>query len=97
MLELDAEGKHSAFYRVLGEHGKLCEYILAPEQLQSMRKMEYEGKFIPYKADLFAIGMVMLELLTLDSARFYYNDQRMEVMLSKALFSLEIYSNRYSQ
>lgn len=43
------------------------------------------------------MGMVMLELITLDSARFYYNEQRMEVMLNKALFSLEIYNGRYSK
>lgn len=39
LLDIDPEGRHGAFYRVLGEHGKLLEYILAPEQLAAVRKM----------------------------------------------------------
>jgi hypothetical protein len=41
--------------------------------------------------------MVMLELVTLDSARFYYNEQRMELMLSKALFALDLHKAAYSE
>lgn len=97
LLDLDAENKHSAYYRVLAESNKLTEYNLAPEQLVSMRKLEYETQYNIYKADLFAVGMIMLELITLDLAKFYYNESRMEVMINKAIFSLEIYNARYSQ
>jgi hypothetical protein len=60
-------------------------------------KLEYETKYNIYKADLFAVGMIALELITLDSAQFYYNKSRMEVMTNKVVFSFEIYSNRYSR
>ena len=43
------------------------------------------------------MGMVMLELITLDSAKFYYNYQRMEIMLSKALFALDLHRGTYSE
>ena len=66
----------------------MTEYILAPEQLASVKKLEYETKYNIYKADLFAVGMIMLELITLDLAKFYYNESRMEVMINKAIFSL---------
>ena len=35
--------------------------------------MEYEVRYDPFKADLFAIAMVILELITLDKPKFYYN------------------------
>jgi len=41
--------------------------------------------------------MVMLELISLDWARFYYNEENGEVMINKALFSLEIYQGKYSK
>jgi serine/threonine protein kinase len=94
---MDDQNRHSAYYRVLGEHSRMAEYILAPEQLTALQKMNYEPRYSHSKADLFAVGMVMLELITLDSARFYFNDQKMEVMLNKALFSLDIHSAKYSK
>jgi hypothetical protein len=39
LLDIDAENKHSCYYKVLSESNKLPEYILAPEQLNSMKKM----------------------------------------------------------
>jgi hypothetical protein len=59
--------------------------------------LEYEMKYNIYKADPFAVVMIALELITLDSAQFYYNESMMEVMTNKAVFSLEIYNNRYSR
>jgi hypothetical protein len=41
LLDMDPEGRHGAFHRVLAEQAKLPEYILSPEQLSSIRKMEY--------------------------------------------------------
>lgn len=41
--------------------------------------------------------MVMLQLISLDWAKFYYNEERNEVMINKALFSLEIYQGKYSK
>ena len=35
--------------------------------------MEYDIKYDVYKADIFAIGMIVLELITLDKSKFYYN------------------------
>lgn len=39
----------------------------------------------------------MLEMISLDWARFYYNEEQGEVMINKVLFSLEIYQGKYSK
>lgn len=30
LLEIDPQNRHTAYYRVLGEHAKMIEYILSP-------------------------------------------------------------------
>ena len=39
---------------------KMREYLLAPEQLASLAKLAMDTKFDQYKADLFAIGLVLI-------------------------------------
>jgi len=56
-----------------------------------------ETKFDQYKADVFAIGLILVELITLDQAKFYYNYDQLEVMIGKILFILDSYAERYSQ
>lgn len=46
--------------------------ILSPEQLQFIQRLEYEPQMDIYKAEVFAIGMIILELMTLDKIKFYY-------------------------
>lgn len=55
-----------------------------------------ETKFDQYKADIFAIGLILVELITLDQAKFYYNYDHFEVMIGKILFILDSYAERYS-
>ena len=70
---------------------------MAPEQLQSLKKLELETKFDQHKADLFAIGLLVVELITLDRASNYYNYDLLEVMTGKICFVLDTYaSKKYS-
>lgn len=46
---------------------------MAPEQLASLNKLEMETRFDQYKADLFAIGLILVELITLDHANYYFD------------------------
>lgn len=39
-----------------------------------MSKLEYEPQIDIYKCDVFAIGMIILELMSLDKTKFYYNE-----------------------
>lgn len=56
--------------------GELDKFLLAPEQLDCMARGHDEIKFNVYTADMFSIGMMMLELIFLDDAKFYYNYER---------------------
>jgi hypothetical protein len=38
--------------------------------------MDYDVRYDIFKADVFAIGMVILELITLDKPKFYYNEEK---------------------
>lgn len=97
LLDMDSQNKHSSYYKALAESSRLTQFILSPEQLLSMKRLEYQTKYNAYKSDLFAVGMVMLQLVTLDFAKFYYNESKLQIMINKAIFSLQIYSNKYSK
>lgn len=53
--------------------------MLAPEQLECLNNMDYDGKFDMFKSDVFAIGMIVLELITFDQVKFYYNESKTEL------------------
>ena len=70
--------------------------MLAPEQLASLKNLDHETRFDQFKADLFAIGLIIVELITLDHAKFYYNYEAMEFKSDKIQFILDnIPANRY--
>jgi hypothetical protein len=58
---------------VAAERSQIDNYILSPEQLYYINQLEYDIKYDVYKADVFAIAMIVLELITLDKSKFYYN------------------------
>ena len=60
LLSIEEENRHSCYYTVLSEMERLKEYLLAPEQLASLARLEMDTKFDQYKADLFAIGLVLV-------------------------------------
>lgn len=60
LLGVEEENRHSCYYTVLTEMEKMREYLLAPEQLASLAKLAMDTKFDQYKADLFAIGLVLI-------------------------------------
>lgn len=63
-----------------------------------MQRLELHTKFDQFKADMFAIGLVMVELITLDNAKFYYNYQTLEFKADKIHFLLDnLAGNRYSE
>lgn len=70
---MEEDNRHSCYYKVCSERSQLDHYILSPEQLHFINQFDYDIKYDVYKADVFAIAMVMLELITLDKAKFYYN------------------------
>ena len=62
--------------------------MLSPEQLQALHQMDHEPKYDQFKAEVFAIGMVILELITLDKTKFYYNETRTELKIERISFDL---------
>lgn len=52
------------------------EYILSPEQLYHISRMTYTPEYDIYKSDVFAIGLVIFELITQDNIKFYYSESR---------------------
>lgn len=58
--------------------------------------MEYEIKYDVFKADVFAIGMIILELLTLDKPKFYYNEQKTELKIDRISFDISSMAKNYS-
>lgn len=96
LLEIEEENRHSCYYKVLAEKHLIDEYILAPEQLKYLNNLEYEIKYDPFKADLFSIGMVILELITLDKPKFYYNEEKTELKIERISFDISSMSKQYS-
>lgn len=43
------------------------------------------------------MAMVMLELITLDKTKFYYNDTRTELKIGKIEFNISTFSKYYSE
>ena len=70
--------------------------ILSPEQLTYLHKLEYKPKGDIFKAEIFAIGMVILELLTLDKTKFYYNEDKCSLKMGRISFALSSLSSEYS-
>lgn len=60
LLEVEQENMHSCYYKALSDRTITDTFILAPEQLYYLSNMEYEIRYDPFKADLFAIAMVIL-------------------------------------
>lgn len=50
-----------------------------------------------YKADLFAIAMIILELITLDHPKFYYNEDKSELKIDRINFDLDTVSKYHSE
>ena len=48
--------------------------------------MESEPNIDFFKADVFRIGMVIIEMLTLDHIKFYYNDERNAYKMGRISF-----------
>lgn len=97
LLEVEEDNKHGAYYKALAERDKIEEHVFAPEQLTAMNNLEYETKYDLYKADLFSVGMVLLELITLDKTKFYYNDTRTELKMGRIEFDLSTLTSHISQ
>lgn len=58
--------------------------------------MDYEIKYDIYKADIFAIAMIILELITLDKSKFYYNETKTELKIGRIEFDISTVSQFYS-
>ena len=58
--------------------------------------MEYEVKYDPFKADLFAIAMIILELITLDKPKYYYSEDKSELKMDRIAFDLSSMGQNYS-
>ena len=93
LLDVEKDNKHIAYYKALTDKSTIDELILAPEQLAYISKMEYEPPIDIYKADVFAIAMIILELITLDRAKFYYNEDKTGVKMGRISFNLSSFSS----
>jgi hypothetical protein len=49
-----------------------------------------------YKSDVFAIGMIILELMTLDKIKFYYTEDKTGLKMGRINFDLSSFSSEYS-
>ena len=96
LLDVEKDNKHIAYYKALTDKSSIDEFILSPEQLAYIAKMEYEPPIDIYKADLFAIAMVILELITLDKAKFYYSEDKTGIKMGRINFNLSSFSSEYS-
>ena len=93
---MEKENKHSAYYKALTDKSLIDELILSSEQLYYISRLEYMPNIDIYKADLFAIGMIMLELITLDKAKFYYTEDKNALKMGRISFDLSSFSGDYS-
>jgi serine/threonine protein kinase len=59
--------------------------------------MEYSLKFDVYKADVFAIAMIILELITLDKSKFYYSENQTGLKMDRIAFDLSSTTKNYSE
>jgi hypothetical protein len=59
--------------------------------------MDYDIKYDVYKADIFAIAMVILELITLDKSKFYINEAKNALKIGRIEFDLSTVSQYYSE
>jgi hypothetical protein len=59
--------------------------------------MDYEPKIDEFKSEVFSIGMIMMELMTLDKSRFYYNEDRSYLKMDRINFNLSSLGQEYSQ
>lgn len=62
-----------------------------------LKKMDYEPKIDEFKSEVFSIGMIMMELMTLDKSRFYYNEDRSYLKMDRINFDLSSLVQEYSQ
>lgn len=73
---------------MLASRQELESHLLSPEQLSAIRKNRYEIDFDVYKSDLFAVGMILLELIFMDEPKFYYNADLLEVNFDRVRYNL---------
>ena len=59
--------------------------------------MEYEPKFDLFKTEMFSIGMVIMELITLDKGKFYYNEEKSALKMGRINFDISSFGKEYSQ
>lgn len=59
--------------------------------------MEYETTYDLYKADMFAIAMIILQLITLDSPKFYYESDKSGLKIERIMFDLDTVSKYHSE
>ena len=58
--------------------------------------MKAEVTYDVYKADVFAMAMVILELLTLEKSKFYYSEDKTTLKMDRIVFNISNNSSNYS-
>jgi len=58
--------------------------------------MDEQIKYDVYKSDLFAIAMVIIELITLEKTKYYYTDDYSALKTERIAFTLSNYSTYFS-
>ena len=88
--------QHNPCYQVLADPQQFSQYILSPEQINSIINDEYEISFDIYKSDLFVIGMILLEMMTLRYTERYYNGHSRTINIARVKQELQGLSGEYS-
>lgn len=94
-LDIDKQNKHTAYYKALVDRSSVEELILAPQQLYFINRLQYQPQIDIYKSEVFAIGMVVLELMTLDKTKFYYTEDKTGLKMGRISFDLGSFSSQY--
>lgn len=70
--------------------------VLSPEQLFYLQRLDYEPKLDVFKTETFAIAMIILELMTRDKIKFYYNEDKGSLKMGRINFDLSSLNAEYS-
>lgn len=65
------DNRHNGYFQALTDPTSLHFLLLSPEQISNLATSKYEIDFDVYKSDVFSIGMLILDLISLGNRKFY--------------------------
>ena len=99
LLEVDPSHKHTTYHKCLICPQSHPEYCLPPEQLKDISQLSFRPTQDVYQSEVHNIGMLMMELITLDHPKHYYESQSTYINTDKINYQLQhaAYSHSLTQ